>query len=203
MLSGIGESEKPKVVEAVNKLLAVNYLTREIDRERYQLIRRHRDPVSSFFRELGWEFIFDERHEYIVAVSPESSHHRNLTREESIWFLILRLIYQEKRQGLSLSQFPMTTVYEIRTKYETFRLPFVNRTRLGELVRLCKQYQLLEPLDSDIRENDCRFRLFHTWLHAVDAEDIAKLEEKIKQYDSAQTEEGGNFDEMDEKTEVD
>ncbi|NLI92021.1 MAG: DUF4194 domain-containing protein [Peptococcaceae bacterium] len=201
VLEGVSETERPKLIEAINRLLAVNYLARELDRERYLLFRRHREAVNRFFGELGWEFILDERHECLVAVSPESMHHRNLSKEESIWFLILRLIYQEKRQSLSLSQFPMTTVYEIRAKYETFRLPFVNRTRLLELVRLCKQFHLLEPLDKDFRDSDCRFRLFHTWLYAVTGEDITKLQEKLQGY--GETEGGGAFNEMDEEIEVD
>ncbi len=203
MLNGISETERLKVVEAVNRLLAVNYLARETDRERYQVIRRYREPVGRFFSELGWEFILDERHECVAVISPESSHHRNLTREESIWFLVLRLIYQEKRQGLSLSQFPMTTTYEIRTKYETFRIPFVNRTKLDELVRMCRQYHLLEPLDAEVRDNDCRFRLFHTWLYAVTADRVARIEEMIKRYNAGTVPEGGALDEVVEETETD
>ncbi len=185
----LSEHEAGRLREVINRLLAVNFLNKEQEREHYLVARRHRQGLEEFFRFLGWEIVFDDRHECLFVLSPEAGCRRNLTREESIWLLVLRLIYQEKRQGLSLSEFPVTTLHEIRAKYEAFRLPLFNKTRLQELVRLGTQYKLLEPLDDDIRSDDCAFRLFHTLLYAVQADTVEKLYQKIAGYEPGKEEE--------------
>lgn len=201
MFSELSEQDRERLKEAANRLISVNFLDKELEREKYMLARRQRADLEEFFRLIGWEVIFDDRHECIFVASPEAANRRHLTRDESIWLLVLRLIYQEKRQGLSLSEFPVTTLHEIRSKYETFRLPLFNKTKLQELVRLGGQYKLLEPLRADLSSDDCPFRLFHTLLYAIDADRLEKLEQKIARYETEQEE--GMADEVVEASETD
>ncbi|MDE8565585.1 DUF4194 domain-containing protein [Anoxybacillus rupiensis] len=197
ILDALGEADKQKMSTALNRLLLVNFLVKEKDRETYMLIRRNREAAQTFFRFLGWEFVMDERHECIYVQGPDSSMRRSLSREETLWMLILRLIYQEKREALSLSEFPMTTIYEIRTKYETFRIPWVNMTKLEKLVRLCARYQLLDAMDADLRSDDTRFRLFHSWIYLVNMDEVRAIAERIERY--ATKKEGDLLDEVDEE----
>jgi hypothetical protein len=200
-LADVGEQEQERLRTVINRLLAANFLVKEKEREAYYLIRRHRERLEQFFHALGWNMVVDDRHECVFVHAPDSRLRRSLNREQTIWFLVLRLIYEEKRQGLSLSDSPLTSVYEVRNKYETFRLPWINRTQLEKLVRLCVRYQLLEPLDDDIRSDECRLRLFHTWMYVVDTEELAVIQEKLERF--AEEPEGGLLDEMDEKAAVD
>jgi len=98
---------------------------------------------------------------------------------------------------LSLSEFPVATLYEIRSKYDTFRLPWINMTTLDRLVKLCARQQLLDALDDDIRSDDCRFRLFHSWIYFIDMDEVRALAERIERY--RQREEDDLFDEVDEE----
>jgi hypothetical protein len=193
----LSDSEKLKMKSVLNRLLINNILVKEKEREMYMLIRRHRDTVNAFFRLLNWDFVVDERHECIYVQGPDNSIQRSMNREESLWLLILRLIYQEKRESLSLSEYPMTNLYEIHSKYETFRIPWVNVTTLDKLVRLCTRYHLLEALDNDLRSDDCRFRLFHSWIYVLNIDEIKVISERIERYDMGK--EGDLFDEMDEE----
>lgn len=197
MFQELSDTEREKASAAINRLIAVNFIVKEKDRETYLAVRRHREHLERYFQFLGWSLVVDERHECVFVHSPEGGLKRHLNREQSLWVLVLRLIYQEKRQALSLSEYPMTTTYEIRSKFETFRLPWINRTRLEEVVRLCTRYQLMDTLDGDVRADDCRFRLFHTWQYVIQAEDLQTIQEKIGRYESQQ--EGGESDEMDEE----
>jgi len=201
LLEALGESDMQKMGAALNRLLANNFLVKERDRETYMFLRRHRDAAHAFFRFLRWDFIIDERHEVVYVQGPDSGIRRSFSRDETIWLLILRLIYQEKREALSLSEFPMTTLYEIRAKYDTFRLPWINVTTLDRLVRLCTRFHLLDTLDGDVRSDDCRFRLFHSWIYFINMEEVKSLTERIERYQSKK--EDDLFDEMDEETAVD
>ena len=201
LLEALGESDKQKMAAALNRLLANNFLVKERDRETYMFLRRNREAAQAVFRFLQWDFILDERHEVVYVQGPDSAIRRSFSRDETIWLLILRLIYQEKRESLSLSEYPMTTLFEIRTKYDTFRLPWINMTTLDRLVRLCTRCHLLDALDGDVRSDDCRFRLFHSWIYFINMEEVKSLTERIERYSSRK--EDDLFDEMDEETPVD
>lgn len=197
MFDQLGEQDREKLRELINRLLKVNFLVKELEREHYQNARKLRPYLEEFFKFLNWEIQIDERNECIFVFSKQGAHRLRLSREESIALLLLRLIYQEKRQGVLLTEFPLTTKYEIRAKYETFRLPFPGKTRFLELIKLFTQYKLLQPLDDEVNLDDCRFRLFHTLLYALDADSIQRIHERINTYET-DTDEGELFYEMDE-----
>ncbi|MZP30658.1 DUF4194 domain-containing protein [Heliobacterium undosum] len=201
MFENLGEQDRERLRDVINRLMAVNFLLKELERERYALARRLRPQLEEFFKFLGWEITFDERHECIAVASPEGFHRRPLSREESIWLLVLRLIYQEKRQSLTLSDYPMTNLNEIRAKYETFRLPLFTKSRLVDLVRLGVHYKLMDALDEDVRADNCRFRLFHSLQHAIDGEVLETLHGKIMRYEISGEE--GMFDEVAETPALD
>ena len=101
--------------------------------------------------------------------------------EESIWLLVLRLIYEEKRTSLNLSAFPMTTLAEIRAKYLALHLPDLKKTAIQRLTQLTKQYRLADVLDRDLSE-ESRIRLFHTLALAVDGEELSDLYNRLYIY---------------------
>jgi len=201
MFHDLSDSEQGKVRDIINRLLEVNLLVKEYDREAYTLIRRHRSSLEAYFRFLGWDLTVDERHECVFLHISDGRLRKRLDREQTVWLLVLRLLYEEKRQGLSLSDYPMVTLYEIRSKYETFRLDWVNRTTLDKLIRLCEQFQLLESLDDNNRSDDARFKLFHTWMYLIQVDEMKLLIERLERYEN--NEEGGLFDEVDEASSVD
>jgi len=193
----LSEPERVVLRDLINRLLNVNFLVKVLERERYQVARKLRGPLEEFFKFLNWDFQLDDRNECIFAFSKEGAHRMRLTREESVALLVIRLIYQEKRQGVILTEFPLTTKYEIRAKFDTFRLAFPGKTRFQEIIKLLSQYKLLQTLDEDINLDDCRFRLFHTLLYALDADSIDRIQERIKAYEQ-ETDEEELFDEVDE-----
>ena len=201
MFTDLSESEQGKVREVINRLLEVNFLVKDNDRDAYASIRRHRPALEDYFQFLGWELTIDERHECVYLHIPDGRLRKRLDREQTVWLLVLRLLYEEKRQGLSLSDYPMVTLYEVRSKYETFRLDFVNRTTLDRLIRVSVQFQLIETMDQDNRSDDARFKLFHTWMYLIQMDEMNWLIQRLEQYDTAV---GGDLsDEMDEETALD
>jgi len=201
MFQELADSERVRLREAINRLLEVNLLVKDKEREIYSVIRRNRAELSAYFQFLGWELTVDERHECVYLHIQDSRLRRRLDRDHTVWLLVLRLLYEEKRQGLTLSDYPMVTLYDIRSKYETFRLEWINRSVLDKLIRLCIQFQLLETLDNDNRTDDARFKLFHTWMYVIQVDEIKQLTERLERYESGQ--EGGILDEMDDTVAID
>ncbi|MNW48890.1 hypothetical protein D3C74_262800 [compost metagenome] len=201
MFQELADSERVRLREAINRLLEVNLLVKDKEREIYAVIRRNRAELSAYFQFLGWELTVDERHECVYLHIQDSRLRRRLDRDHTVWLLVLRLLYEEKRQGLTLSDYPMVTLYDIRSKYETFRLEWINRSVLDKLIRLCIQFQLLETLDNDNRTDDARFKLFHTWMYVIQVDEIKQLTERLERYETGQ--EGGILDEMDDTVAID
>lgn len=177
----LNEQEREWIRSVIQSLLACNFLTREHDAALYIAARRYREEIAEYFQVIGWEFRVDERYEIVWLLSAGMAHRRALTLEESIWLLVLRLLYEEKRTGLNLSAFPMTTLAEIRAKYLALHLPDLKKTAIQRLTQLSKQYRLADVLDRDLSE-EARIRLFHTLSLAVDGEELSDLHRKLEIY---------------------
>ena len=177
----LNEEERIRIRNVIQSLLSCNFLTREHDAALYIAARRYREELSEYFQVIGWEFRVDERYEIVWLLSTGMAHRRALTMEESIWLLVLRLIYEEKRTGLSLSTFPMATLAEIHAKYLALHLPELKKTALQRLTQLSKQYRLADVLDRELSE-EARIRLFHTLALAVDGEELSDLHKRLEIY---------------------
>ena len=177
----LNEEERIRIRNVIQSLLSCNFLTREHDAALYIAARRYREELAEYFQVIGWEFSVDERYEIVSLLSTGMAHRRALTMEESIWLLVLRLIYEEKRTGLSLSTFPMTTLAEIHAKYLALHLPELKKTALQRLTQLSKQYRLADVLDRELSE-EARIRLFHTLALAVDGEELSDLHKRLEIY---------------------
>jgi len=161
----LNEEERTRIRSVIQALLSCNFLTREHDAALYIAARRYREEIAEYFQ----------------LLSTGMAHRRALTMEESIWLLVLRLIYEEKRTSLNLSAFPMTTLAEIRAKYLALHLPDLKKTAIQRLTQLTKQYRLADVLDRDLSE-ESRIRLFHTLALAVDGEELSDLYNRLDIY---------------------
>lgn len=177
----LNEEERTRIRSVIQALLSCNFLTREHDAALYIAARRYREEIAEYFQVIGWEFRVDERYEIVWLLSTGMAHRRALTMEESIWLLVLRLIYEEKRTSLNLSAFPMTTLAEIRAKYLALHLSDLKKTAIQRLTQLTKQYRLADVLDRDLSE-ESRIRLFHTLALAVDGEELSDLYSRLDIY---------------------
>ena len=200
MWSNLNETDNGKLVALTNQLLAVNFLAKEKNRDLYYQIRKFENELSRFFKMIGWELVIDERHECVFLHSPHYQFRKRLKKDESIWFLIMSLLYKEKRSELTLSEFPSITLFEIKQKYETFQLPWIGRTALENLIRMCSKYHLMDVVNGTELLDESRFLLYHTWKYVIQEENLSVLGERVMKYTNNEGE--ANIFEMVEKSEV-
>lgn len=177
--------EKEKVMEVINYLLGTNFLISATERQKYFIARKYENYLQKFFQSFGWTFRCDTQNEVVFVTSPDAVHRRQLKLEESTWLLVLRLIYEEKRGELTWSECPVTTLAEIRSKYEAFNLSLFegrNKGKLKDLVSLCKRYNLIDQLDDEINLEDCRFQLFHSLMYAIPSDGCESVKNRIRAY---------------------
>src|SRR5262245_57198613 len=98
--SQLASSEQTQFADGVRRLLADGFIWREeeSDRRMYTFLLRRRTLVAEYLAVAGWELRHDERLQIFHVVHREGAHRRRLNRDSTIWLLLLRLIYAEKRE---------------------------------------------------------------------------------------------------------
>lgn len=143
----LSPSEQAQFAQAVRRLLADGLLWREDDSDRpvYHFLLRRRELVADYLAVGGWELRHEERVSLFHVVHREGAHRRRLTREQTVWLLLLRLIYAEKRERLevSLTRFPVVEVGAVAQRYAEF-FPGQHVRKRTSLVDALRTFQTLK-----------------------------------------------------------
>jgi hypothetical protein len=117
----LSPNEQAQFAEAVRRLLADGLIWREEESERriYHFIARRAALARDYLGVAGWELRHDERLGVFQVAHSEGARRRRLNRDTTVWLLLLRMIYAEKRERLeiALTRYPVVTVGEIIQRY--------------------------------------------------------------------------------------
>jgi hypothetical protein len=116
--------EQSQFAEVVRRLLADGIIWREDDQNRriYNFLLRHKDLVEDYLSVTGWEVRHHERTNVFHVVHRDGSHRLKISRDNTIWFLLARLVYAEQceRLEVSLTRYPTITVANLSERYTDF-----------------------------------------------------------------------------------
>ncbi len=177
--------------EAVRRLLADGLVWREIegDRRLYNWLVRRSDLVQEYLAVAGWELRGDERAAVFHVVHRDGAHRRRLSRDTTIWLLLLRLLYAQQRESMSvtLTRYPTTTVGTLINRYAEFFPGQVVRKKgsLDEALRTLNTLKLIRPGGGgSLRANnpDQVIELLPTLEIVVPATAITDIAERIGGY---------------------
>jgi DNA-binding HxlR family transcriptional regulator len=122
--SELASGEQQQLSDAVRRLLSEGLIWREDEHDRpvYNFLVRRRELVAAYLSVAGWELRYDERIAVFQVVHREGAHRRRLNRDTTIWLLLLRLIYAEKRERVevSLTRYPTISIEELYQRYTEF-----------------------------------------------------------------------------------
>lgn len=122
--SELQPSEQALFAESVRRLLAEGIIWREEEKDRrvYSYLQRYRDLVEAYLAVAGWELLYNELLGIFRVRHRDGAHRRRLSRDTSIWLLLLRLLYAEKREQMQvmMTPNPVTQVSEIIQRYTTY-----------------------------------------------------------------------------------
>ncbi len=198
-LIGNSSSQKEKFSKAANNLLNHCFILKKKDdtRQDYIYIKDNKEQFILVFDLLGYDLRFDEDMGLISIYNRNGSGRLQFTKFESIMFLILKLLYLEKRNDLSTNGDNVTvTIQDIRDKYNVLKLK--NKQKLDknserQIIALFKRYNLIRNLTSDITQGDTRIEIYPSIMIAIPNEGITHLYESVKdrlaEYELAEGEE--------------
>ena len=206
---GASASQKEKFSKAANNLLNHCFILKKKDdtRQDYIYIKDNKEEFSLVFDLLGYDIRIDEAIGLISIFNRNGTGRLQFTKFESIMFLILKLLYLEKRNDLSTDgDTVIITVQDIRDKYNVLKIK--NKQKLDKnleqrTIALFKRFNLIRNLTSDISLGETRIEIFPSIMIAIPNEGITHLYESVKDR-LAEYEEGDDDskgDNIDEETE--
>lgn len=179
--------------EIANYLLNNCFLMGTVDttREKYYYVINHEESFRQIFLPIGYTLVVHRNLRVIQLINNHGSGRVILKKYESIILLILRLLYVEKREGLSTSEdMVFATVEEIKNEYEKLNLPRkFDRVLLEESLRNIKRYNLLKVEDR-LSDMDAKIRIYPSVMLAMPDVNINKAYEEtaklLAQYENSE-----------------
>ncbi len=190
-------AQKDRFRVAANKLLNQCFLLRkrEDTKKEYVFVRQNRELFFPFFDLLGYDLKINEDQGVIGIVNQFGTGRLPLGKYESVFLLILRILYVEKRRELGMFSEEVTALMEeIREKYAMLKIkakPMLDKGTERHMISLFRKYNLIQNLDSDVSQPDARIVIYPSIIMAVDVEDInayyAMTEQKLREYAGGST----------------
>src|SRR5690554_2097035 len=148
------ESEKQNFSRIINKFLQVNLITMKKIRDAndYRFILAYREAFSSFFALMDFSLNI-ERHDQVVYIKNESVfNHLKLKKEESILLLVIRVLYHNKKDFITLDE--NVEVYLSEIHEELARIGYldnkrITKDRLKPSLALLRQYNIIDYIDNN------------------------------------------------------
>ena len=178
------ESEKTMMKNVTIKLLKVNFLLRRTNKEMYSFIMNHKELLSLFFEYMNFDFNIREDKELVYIKSNDDTLISNITKNETLALLVLRLIYQKKMDEVSLADEVETTIAELQNQLFSFNFDSQNndrvkRSTLREMLQIFKQHNIIYYKD-DLALDDTVITIYPSIEVAMDFKEINEILTRIE-----------------------
>lgn len=195
-------TQKDKFRTAANKLLNSCFVIKKKNdtRDDYIFIVQNQALFTEYFDLLGYDIEVDEIQGIVALKSLYGSGRLRLKKIESIFLLILRLLYIEKKKELSLNEEIVVLSEDIQRKFNMLKIeskPNIDKTTFRNTVRLFKKYNIISNIDKDVTLSDSRIKIYSSVLFVVTNVNLTdmydSITEKLESYIN-----GGNLNDDEE-----
>lgn len=202
MFEGMLQRDKDEFTRISNRLLSQCFICKknETTRADYYFIMKHKDKFAEYLSVFGYRLEISEEYGVVQLVNAQNYNRYNMKLFESIILLILRILYDEKKRELSVSDEVLVNMGDIHEKFMSLKIrdKMIDKTTLRNAISTLRRFQLVEPLDRDLSNEDARLIIYDSILMAVKVEDIQAAYKKLENYRK-----GGKTDEETGAGEID
>lgn len=179
--------EREDFARIANRLLTATFLVKrqESSRKDYYFVERNEALFAGYLRMVSWDLIIDRAYGVVQATNKQGAGRLQLRLMESVLLLLLRLLYEERRKELSLTDEVVCQVQDIHDKALTLRIRergVVEKKHLQGAFALFRRYSLVELIDDDVTDPRCRLKLLPSILFAVRLEGLQELTDRLETY---------------------
>lgn len=201
-LKGMLQKDKDEFTRICNRLLSNCFICKrnEATRRDYYFIKKYAKEFSEYLSILGYRLEINEEYGVVQLTNPQNYNRYNMKLMESIILLILRILYDEKKRELSISDEVIINMGDIHEKFMNLKIrdKMIDKTTMRNAISTMRRFQLVEVLDKNLTNEDARLIIYDSILMAVRVEDIKLAYEKLDKYRK-----GGGSDEEVDESEID
>ena len=202
LFEGMLQRDKDEFTRIGNRLLSQCFVCKknETTRADYYFIMKYKEKFSAYLSVLGYRLDINEEYGVVQLANTQNYNRYNMKLFESIILLILRILYDEKKRELSISDEVIINMGDIHEKFMSLKIrdKMIDKTTLRNAISTMRRFQLVEPLDRDLSNEDARLIIYDSILMAVRVEDIRDVYEKLDHYRK-----GGRTNEEIDSSEID
>ncbi len=203
LLNDIPEKSRREVPRIVNRLLGQTFLYQDVDSDKddYYFVHRHRAVFEGLLELTGFNLLHDDYHRIFQVVSEYGYSRARFKLDESLMIVVLRKLYEEKIEHLSLANDPVVTIGEVREEYRTItgRERDLGVVQYETLLRHLRSLGLVETIDGrniDVRDGEARLRLRGSVKLILPIQSAEEMEAWLRKYRA-----GGNGEDAEEEEE--
>ena len=185
LFEGMLQKDRDEFRRVCNKLMSICFIVRrnEATKSDFYFIQRWKQVFERYLEVLGYTLEINDEYGVIQLVNRENYNHLNLKLNDSIILLILRILYDEKKRELSLTDV-VVNLGDIQEKYISLKIreKQIDKTTMNNELRLFKRFNLVELLDRDLMQEESRVIIYDSILMAVRVEDIKRVNDMLALY---------------------
>ena len=180
LLNGMLQKDQDEFRRICNKLINVCFICRSD----FYFIQKYKEKFEELLGVLGYRLEINEEYGVVQLTNALNTNRQNLKLYESVILLILRILFDEKKRELSVSDEVIVNLGDIQDKFLSLKIrdKMIDKTTMGNALRLFRRYQLIELLDSDLKNEESRVLIYNSILMAVRVEDIKSVYDKVDSY---------------------
>ncbi|MDR2822514.1 MAG: DUF4194 domain-containing protein [Acholeplasmatales bacterium] len=198
--STLREGEKDLISRITNKLLQVNFLTKKKpdDLNDFHSILEYHEVFSSLLVLLDFELNIERADEVIYIKNVETFNHRNLKKIDSIVLLVFRILFERKRNNITLGENVEVDLKDMHDElsrvYDDKRL---QKEVVFDILRLLKGYNLID-FQSQNPTDTTRIKIYPTIKYCIDVSSLEDLVKRLEHYTTPNLEGGHRSEEINE-----
>lgn len=185
LFDGMLQKDIDEFRRVCNKLMGICFIVKKNEQTRkdYYFILRQKKIFEQYLGVLGYDLEINEEYGVIQLVNRENYNHAHLKLNDSIVLLILRILYDEKKRELSVSDV-VVNIGDIQERFLSLKIrdKQMDKTALNNSLRVLRRYNLIELLDRNLTEEDARILIYDSILMAVRVDDIRRVSDMIDKY---------------------
>ncbi|AYJ00992.1 hypothetical protein CWO85_00340 [Candidatus Phytoplasma ziziphi] len=188
------EQEKNIFSKIVNKLFQVNYLTIQKieDANDYRFILLYKELFSSFFKLSDFQLEIKKYDEVILIKNLNHFNKLKLRKEESLILLILRILFQQKRE-IKSNYGNVITIYlqDIYHKLNSIvykEVKKLTKEKIRNILMLFRRYNIINYIDNDLSD-DSIITIYNSIIYVIDLDMVEQYKKLLNSdFDEAENE---------------
>jgi hypothetical protein len=192
LLEALPEKSRRDVPRVMNRLLGQTFLYQDVeaDKDDYYTVHRNRPVYETLLHLAGFNLKHDDYHRIFQVVSEFGYCRTHYRLDETLMIVVLRKLYEDRVEHLSLANDPVATIGEVRDEYRTItgKERDLGIVQYENLLRHLREMGLIDTLDGrtiNVRDGDARLRLRGSVRMILPVQTADELEAWLRKYQKA------------------